>query len=955
MIPTFRHHFIFAALILLLGFGCVGVSPPSTSTTEDGPGWVDRTLASLTLEEKAGQLVHVWTMLPYHAEDSEDWQALTRLIRDRKIGGLIASIGDAYAYPVQLNKLQAMAKVPLLVGADFEWGVGMRIRRSTTFPRSMAVGATRNPRYAYEVGRITAVEGRAIGIHQNYAPTVDVNNNPKNPVINTRAFGDDVRLVTDMGVAFAKGTQDGGMISTAKHFPGHGDTDVDTHLGLSTLNFSRTRLDTFELPPFREVIKAGVRSVMVGHLAVPAVDSTTQTPATVSLRLTTDLLQRELGFEGLIVTDAMVMHGVSTRYHPGEAVVKALQAGIDLVLMPVDADIAIDAIVAAVRRGALTEERIDRSVRKLLAAKQGAGLDRDRFVDVDKVASIINRREHQLMALEIARKAVTVLGNGTAVVPLSKVDTRRIADVVVTDEVDPDDGAQFDRHLKSRWDGPVDFMQLDPASNVTAHDSIVARASRADVIVVQLHLFTRSGAMSGFVEPKQAALVKRLANLRKPMIGVSFGNPYVAMDLPAFDAYVCGYSDGDVMQQAMAEVLFAEEPALGKLPVNIPGRYAYGDGLTYPKTTLRRAMPEEAGLSSERLRNVDAVMQQAVRDSAFPGGVVLALRNGYIIYHKAFGGLDYSIYPPAMQPNTIFDLASVTKVVSTTTAVMRLVDEKKIALNDKVTKFIPEFGQKGKGDITLYHLMVHNSGLPAWRKFYEFCDTPQQVRDSVYATPLAYRTGDSTLYSDLGLITMQAVVERASGTTLDRYVDSVFFKPLGMKTTMYNPPASLRDRIAPTEVDVTWKKTGVAVQGRVHDENAATLGGVSGHAGLFSTASDMAILMQMLLSGGTYGGTRYLEEPTVRQFTTRQADGSSRGIGWDTKTGERSFSGRLSSLRTFLHTGFTGTSVVGDPESGIAVILLTNRVHPTRANNKLGQVRPQVHNAIFEALVKENP
>jgi beta-glucosidase-like glycosyl hydrolase/CubicO group peptidase (beta-lactamase class C family) len=954
MIATLRPSFTIASFLLILGFGCIGVSPPSGSAADHGQDWVDNTLASLTLEEKAAQLVHVWTLLPYHAEDSEEWQELTRLIRERKIGGLIASIGDVYAYPVQINRLQAMAKVPLLVAADFEWGVGMRIRRSTTFPRSMAIGATRNPRYAYEVGRITALEGRSIGIHQNYAPTIDVNNNPKNPVINTRAFGDDVRLVTDMGVAFAKGTHDGGMIATAKHFPGHGDTDVDTHLGLSTLSFSRTRLDTFELPPFRELIKAGVRSVMVGHLAVPAVDSTPQTPATVSRALTTELLQKELGFDGLIVTDAMVMHGVSTRYHPGEAVVKALQAGNDLILMPVDADVAIDAIVAAVGRGELAEERIDHSVRKLLVAKQEAGLDHDRFVDINKVSSVINRREHQLMALEIARHAVTVLGNGTQLVPLSKVDARRVADVVITDEIDPEDGVLFDRHFRSRWAGPVDFMQLDPGSNATAYDSVVAKASRADLIAVQLHLFTRSGAMSGFVEPKQAALVKRLADLKKPMIGVSFGNPYVAMDLPVFDAYICGYSDGDVVQQAMAEVLFAEEPALGKLPVNIPGRYAYGDGLSYPKTTLRRAMPEEAGMSSDALRTVDAVMQQAVRDSAFPGGVVLVLRNGAIVYHKAFGGMEYGVYPQAVQTNTIYDLASVTKVVSTTSAVMRLVDEKRLALSDKVTKYVPAFGQNGKGEITLYNLMVHNSGLPAWRKFYEFCETPQDVRDSVYATPLIYRTGDSTVYSDLGLITMQAVVERAAGTTLDRYVDSVFFKSLGMRSTMYNPPASLRERIAPTEVDVTWKKTGVAVRARVHDENAAVLGGVSGHAGLFSTASDLAIFMQMMLNGGTYGGTRYLQEATVRQFTTRQSDQSSRGIGWDTKFGDRSFSGRYTSQRTFLHTGFTGTSVVGDPESGVAVILLTNRVYPTRANNKLAQVRPQVHNAIFEAIKKES-
>ncbi len=949
---TFNALVVSFAVLIMLGLGCAGSAPQAQAVTPDGAAWVEQTLAGLTLEEKAAQLIHVWSMFSYHAKDGEQWQELERLVKERRIGGFIVSIGDVYEYAIQLNKLQTMSKVPLLMAADFEWGAGMRVRRSTTFPRSMAIGATRDARYAYEVGRITAVEGRALGIHQNYAPTVDVNNNPKNPVINTRAFGDDVRLVTDMSVAFTKGTQDGGLIATAKHFPGHGDTDIDTHLGLSTLSFSRSRLDTFELPPYREVFKAGIKSVMVGHLAVPSLDTTKDLPATISELITTQLLQREMGFDGLIVTDAMVMNGVATRYHPGDAVVRAIKAGIDLVLMPVDADLAIDALVAAVHRGEITEARLDHSVRKLLKFKQEMGLDRARTVDVDKVAEVINKREHQMMALEIARHAVTVLGNEPQVLPLSKVDDRRIADVVITDEVDPEDGVAFDREIRSRWSGTVDRMQVDPASNVTAYDSVVARAARADIILVQLHMFVRSGAMTGFVEPKQASLVKRLSELKKPMIGISFGNPYVAIDLPKFDAYVCGYSDSDVMQQAMAEVLFAEEPSLGSLPITIPGLYAFGDGVRYPKSVLRRGMPEEAGLSSAALRKVDGIMAQAVRDSAFPGGVVLAARNGIIVYHKAFGGMEYGSYPAAVQPSTIYDLASVTKVISTTSAVMRLVDERKISLDDPVVKYIPAFGQNGKERITLYNLMVHNGGLPAWRKFYVFCDSPSCVRDSVFATPLSYRTGDSTIYSDLGLITMQAVVEKASGTTLDVYVDSVFFKPLGMRTTMYNPPAKLQERIAPTEVDTYWKKTGMAVRGRVHDENAATLGGVSGHAGLFSTASDLAVMMQMLLNGGTYGGTRYLQEATIRRFTARQSDQSSRGIGWDTKSSDRSFSGRFTSLRTFLHTGFTGTSVVADPESGMIVVMLTNRVYPSRSSGKIARVRPQVHDAIFESVIR---
>jgi CubicO group peptidase (beta-lactamase class C family) len=289
-------------------------------------------------------------------------------------------------------------------------------------------------------------------------------------------------------------------------------------------------------------------------------------------------------------------------------------------------------------------------------------------------------------------------------------------------------------------------------------------------------------------------------------------------------------------------------------------------------------------------------------------------------------------------------------VISTTSAVMKLVEEGKVNLSDPVVKYFPAFGQNGKEKITIYNLMVHTSGLQAWRKYYEFCGTPQCVLDSIFAALLIYTTGDSTVYSDLGLITTAKIIEKITGTTLDRYVDSVFYKPLGMTNTMYNPPHALWNRVVPTEVDSFWKKTYAPVHGRVHDENAATLGGVSGHAGLFSTASDLVKILQMELNGGTYGGRQYLKPETIKRFITRQSDRSSRGIGWDTRADGRSFSGKYTSPETFLHTGFTGTCVVADPAKNMIVILLTNRVYPTRASSKLFSVRPAVHNAIYESL-----
>ncbi|MBI5463460.1 MAG: serine hydrolase [Ignavibacteriales bacterium] len=948
--------------ILVLQLGCAGTRGeragsggseffPATSGVVR-TAWIDSTLNHLTLEEQVAQMFVIWTPGRYFANSSEQWQELERIVVKRKIGGIYFSLGDVYEFAMQANRLQKLAAVPLLISSDFEWGAGMRIKHSTTFPRAMAIGATRNLTYAYGAGRVTALEGRALGIHHNYAPDVDVNLNPKNPVINTRAYGDDVRLVSEMGAAFVRGTQEGGMIATVKHFPGHGDTDVDTHVGLSVLNLSRARMDSVELAPFRAGVAAGSLTVMIGHMATPIFDTSNGIPATTSYAVTSNLLRNELKFGGLVITDAMSMQAVAAKYQPGEAAVLAVKAGTDIVLLPANVDAAVDAVVAAVKCGEISESRIEASVRRILSLKQRMNLDVSRFVNLDRVADVVGSREHQLLALKIARDAVTVLGNTTNVLPFSTTDQRKMLDLLITDEEVGDDGKSFHAMVDRRWQGKLDFYQIDPHSNAMDYDSAFGSAKSADLILVQLHLFMRSGAMTGFVDPKHAELLKKIASLNKPAVVLSFGNPYAVMEIPTPSAYVCLYSDADVMQQACAEVLFAEEPARGKLPITIPGLFKFGEGIAWPKTRLREGKPEEAGFDSKALAAVNDVVHAAVKDSAFPGAVLLVARNGVIVHHKAYGAYDYEKYSKLVDVNTMYDLASVTKVIATTSAVMRLADEKKLALDDPVVKYVPQFGQNGKERITLYNLMVHNSGLPAWRKFYEFCGDPVCVLDSVYATPLTWKTGDTTVYSDLGLITMGKVIEKVSSATLDWYVDSVFFKPLGMNNTMYNPPSALINRIAPTEVDSYWKKTGVAVRGRVHDENAATLGGVSGHAGLFSTASDLAKLLQMELNGGTYGGIRFIREETIKRFTTRQSEKSSRGIGWDTKSSERSFSGTLTSAKTFLHTGFTGTSVVVDPEKNLIIVFLTNRVHPTRASGKIADVRPKVHDAILRAIVR---
>jgi CubicO group peptidase (beta-lactamase class C family) len=656
-----------------------------------------------------------------------------------------------------------------------------------------------------------------------------------------------------------------------------------------------------------------------------------------------------MGFKGLVVTDAMVMEGVAAKYHPGESAVLAIQAGADLILMPPDADIAVDALVSAVKRGVISQQRLDESVRRVLTLKQWTGIAENRYVDVDRVAEVVASPEHQRLATEIARKSITVLGNKSGLLPLTGTQGMKVVDLVLTDQDDPLSGRPFHWELDRRL-GPISEIVLIPRNDSLDYRAALDSMMKADVIIAQLHFYTRSGEMTGFAPAPVSRLLDTLETLGKHVIGVSFGNPYIVMGFPSIDTYVCAYSGSPVVIRATAEVIFGEEPASGKLPVAMPGVYPFGSGVAYGKVVLRNGTPVEAGFDPERLSRVDQIIRKAIADSAFPGAQLAVVRNGIVVHNRSYGGQTYGLYPPLITDTTLFDLASVTKVIATTGAVMRLVDERRIKLEDPVVRYLPAFGKNGKDHITIHDLMVHTSGLPAWKRFYEYCSTPECVVDSVFSSGLVYPTGDSTVYSDLGLITMGKLIEHVSGRPLDQYVDSVFFKPLGMRSTMFNPPPELHRSVAPTEIDTYWQRTGEAVRGRVHDENAATLGGVSGHAGLFSTASDLTIFMQMLMNGGTYGRHRYVNEETVRKFTKRQSTVSTRGIGWDTRGSGRSFSGTLTSEESFLHTGFTGTSIVCDPEKNVIVIFLTNRVYPTRESSRIFDVRPAVHNAIFESL-----
>ena len=965
-------------LVALLWAGCAG--PRATVSTHELPtptapedvrnvlqgrgDWTERTLARLTLEEKVAQMIVPRAFGYYLNEQEDDWRRLVHLVKDRKIGGLALFQGDVYASVMALNRLQEMADVPLLVSADFERGLPMRTRRGTPFPEAMALAATRNTDLAYKMGRAVAEEGRAIGVHQNYAPVVDVNINPDNPVINTRSFGEDPLWVGDMAGAFARGLQEGGMIATAKHFPGHGDTGTDSHLGLPNLTVGRGRLDSVEFAPFQRLINNGIMAVMIGHLAVPALEPKRGIPATMSKTIVTNLLKDTLGFGGLVVSDAMEMHALLNNFGLQEAVVRSVEAGIDLVIVPPlgTEDDALDALVQAARNGRLFGDRIAASVRKIWSVKQWLKLDESRSVDLAQIPQTIGTPDHWDVAQKIARASITLLKNEN-VLPLQRFGSRkRLLVLTISDNEDYRTeinrssnylsnervGSYFTAQLRKRIP-QIESALVDPRSNKMDFDSLLTRIQKADVIVCAVYVKARSGSGKFGLQQKLIDFSNLAAVQGKPVAFVAMGSPYVLGGLKNGALYMCAYSDGELSTEAAVEALCGEISIRGKLPVTIPGMFARGSGIDTAPTELREDLPSSVGFDAAKLLAVDTVVMQAIRDSAFPGAQLLIVKDGAIVCKNSFGKLEYRSDSPRVNTSTMFDLASLTKVVATTAAIMKLYDDGKLALDEKVVRYLSEFGKRGKENITVRNLLLHNSGLPAFKQLYRTCSSATEALDSVFNTELIYRPGDSTVYSDFGFIVLGKVVEKITAVPLDVYVAKTFFEPLGMEKTMFNPPDSVRSNIAPTEIDTVWRKR--AVQGTVHDETAALLGGVAGHAGLFSTVSDLAVYAQMLLNGGSYGGNRYFKPETVQLFTQKQNTGGTRMLGWDEKTmNGYSTAGSLFGERSFGHTGFTGTSIWIDPERKIFVILLTNRVYPTRDNHKIRAVRPAIHDAVMRAL-----
>ncbi|HSG50256.1 MAG TPA: glycoside hydrolase family 3 N-terminal domain-containing protein, partial [Longimicrobiales bacterium] len=922
-----------------------------------------------------------------------------RWVEEDGIGGIYLSIGSPHTFAAVSNELQARARIPLLVTSDLEdGGPGMRLNHSyalpgllpqgggTAFPPTMAVGATGDERWAYEYGRVTAREARAVGVHLNFAPVLDVNSNPENPVIGTRSFGGDPWMVARMGAAYIRGLRAGGALSTGKHFPGHGDTRTDSHFDLPVVEADTAGLRARELIPFQAAVEAGVDAVMTAHVAIPGVLGPDAPPATLAPEILTGLLRDELGFTGLVVTDALEMAAIADRYGAGEAAVRALQAGTDILLNPRDATATVDAVVAAVGQGRLTEARIRESARRVLAMKARVGLNRERFVDLEAVDDVVGSGAHLAVADSIAGESLVLLRDPAAVVgslprvPLDLGDAAtppyRIVSLTLAEERDLAAGRTFDALLREAGH-EVTSLRLGRDADHRDVAGLPGVAARADVMVVGLYLPTRVGTDRDALSPALRAVLRQVARTR-PTLAVLLGSPYVVETVPEQASVLLAWGGREVSQRAAARAVLGDAAVTGTLPVRLPSGNATAAApaprlgevdtpAAEPLPFSGEADPAAVGMSADTLARLDALLDSALADGAAPGAALAIGRHGRIVRLRGYGTLD-GADTTRVTASTLYDVASMTKVVGTTSAVMILVDRGLLSLDDPVVRHLPWWsaGDPRKDRVTVRHLLTHTAGLPAFRRWFLEMEGREAYRDAIAAEALEAEPGTRTVYSDIGVMTLAILVEEIAGEPLDAFLDREVFDPLGMHDTGFNPDPAELGRIAPTEVDSLWRG-GVHVRGMVHDENADAYGGVSGHAGLFSTARDLAVFAQFMLDRGVAGPCqpptaagaicplslegprRLIRSETVEGFTRRQDRRSSRALGWDTP-GERSSAGDYFTERAFGHTGFTGTSIWIDPELDLFVVLLTNRVSPTRENSRHVPLRRAVHDLAVRAI-----
>ena len=942
--------------------------------------WVDSVYHLMSEDERIGQLI----MIRAHSNlGPEHIAEVDRLVRDYRVGGLCFFQGTPERQAELTNRYQMLSpRIPLLVAMDAEWGLNMRLKEAVIpFPRQLMLGAIREDSLIYQMGFEIARQCRRLGVHVDFAPVADVNVNPNNPVINDRSFGEDRLNVTTKCYAFMQGLQDGNVMACAKHFPGHGDTDMDSHFDLPPVLHDRARLDSIELFPFRVLSQQNIMSMMVAHLSVPAIDNRTNLPTSLSDRTITDLLINDIGFEGLIFTDGMEMKGLTNGFPNGEATAMAILAGNDVALLPQNVPDGIAAIKRYISENKLTWERISVSTKKVLAAKYRLGLAQYQPVSVYNVREDINSYTAKTLRRALIEHALTLVRNQQNTLPIRQIEAEKYASV----SIGTGGRTSFQEYLNKYAYMPTYSMGNSISD---ARKAELFQSLKGKTVFVSLHDMKPKAEQQFGLTKAQMDFVNEL-NTQCNVVLVVFGNPYALRYFDEVGTIVEAYNEDILTQELTAQAIFGAIGFKGMLPITASPRSQYGMGdLTSTTGRIRFDLPERVGLKQDVLDRIDGIAQEAISTHATPGCQILVLKDGAVVFQKAYGTHTYEANARPTTTDDIFDLASITKIYATTLSVMKLVEEGRVNLDAPLSDYVPYLKGTNKEQLKIRDIMAHHAGLTPWIPFYkttlsfdgrELCPSPDiysfigndeyclpvcngLFMKGSYAQVIKKAIADSDLrpntnykYSDLGFIMLADLIKNVTGKTLDQYATETFYQPLGMGRTMFNPWKSLPDTIfVATEDDKYFRMK--PVNGYVHDMGAAMLGGVSGHAGLFSTCTDMAILAQMWLNGGEYAGTRYLQPETIAQFTTRYPRSTRRGIGFDMRElngGESANVSNKCSANTYGHTGFTGNCIWIDPDSKLVFIFLSNRTYPSMENNRLinGDYRPRIQSIVYDAKI----
>lgn len=987
---------IFSVLLLTICLGVIGM-PVAISEVErwdykktEDPwfwnmdiSWADSTLKTLTLDEKIAQLI----MLPVYSNKDAAYNAKTvALVKEYQLGGVIFMQGGPVRQINLVNKLQEASKVPLLVGMDAEWSLSMRLDSVTLYPRQMLVGAIQNNELVYEMGAEFARQLKRVGANVNFAPVIDVNNNPDNPVINDRSFGENKYNVAEKGWAYASGMQDNGVLAVGKHFPGHGDSNVDSHKAMPILNHSRERLDSLEFYPFRYLAQKGVGGMMVSHLFMPAIDSTPGIPATLSPIAVKEVLRKEINFNGMVFTDAMNMGGIVNNFKGNEADVMALLAGNDMIMFPTDVKNVIDKIKEAIDEGKITEKDINDACYRVLITKLRLGLDKGvEPISKQNIYSDLNNVEAKLMQQRLIENALTLVKNQDSIVPIQKLDSVRIASISFGNTTE----TKFQKRL--RYYANVDNLVYTRDLKSLSAEQQKKKLSKYDLIIVSVHGKNQRSASKRFgISQEMSNAIDNILENNKNVILDIFANPYGLAYFKNIDktkAIIVSYNDWDLTNDFSAQLIFGGIPAKGILPVSATETIKEGMGEHTEKIRLKyTSIPEDAGVRSDIIREVDSIFNSGIKANAYPGGQVVLSRNGIVFYQKSFGNLTYENKMDSVSDLDLYDLASLTKVIATTSDIIMLYDQGKFKITDKLSDFYSYWKNSNKANLTFEQVLTHRAGLKSWIPFYKRTITPEaypeiysncpsekfseKVADSLYITK-SYRDAifqtikESALenrgkyvYSDLGFIVMPNVIKNMSGTDYVSYTYKNVFSPLGAYSLCFNPLEKFpKEQIAPTENDTYFRNQ--LLRGYVHDQAAAMLGGISGHAGLFGNANDLAKVLEIYLEKGKYGGIRYFSDSAVQRFTEYHYDPTfcRRALCWDKPVANdrtKGLGSKSASEMAFGHTGFTGTMVWADPKYNIAVVVLTNRVHTNSENWKLTKlnIRTNIEEAVYQAIIK---